>query len=174
MRSRTRYIAGIVIVLSAVAISQPLTGQTSTRLSMRRNPPGFGLMTVAADQNVRLLVVNTAMPQPDLPPNPCRVFVGFVDGAGHRVGESQVADLLPGQSVAVDAFSTQLRGLARLRPVLAIDQDLSSQLLGPSLPPNPCVSTVEMFDIATGRTTLFVDGAGRAQEVNAVTVIDAR
>jgi len=172
MRTSTRYIVGILLGVSALAAS-PLAGQSS-RMTARRNPAGFGLMTVAPDQNVRLLVVNTALPQPDLPPNPCKAIVGFLDGNGNRVGESSSAELLPGESLSVDAFEAPGRGLTRLRPVVLIDQDLSSHLLGPALPPNPCVSTVEMFDVASGRTTVFLDGAGRAQEINAVTVIDGR
>ena len=172
MRTYTRYIVGILLVVAALAAS-PLAGQSS-RTTMRRNPVGFGLMTLAPDQNVRLLVVNTAVLQPELPPNPCKAIVGFLDGNGNQVGQASSAELLPGESMSVDAFDAPGRGLTRLRPVVLIDQDLSSHLLGPSLPPNPCVSTVEMFDVASGRTTLFVDGAGRAQEINAVTVIDGR
>ena len=125
-------------------------------------PPGFGLVTLAPGQDMRLNVVNTALVQPDLPPNPCIVRVSFFDGDSNPVGDTQTAVLAPGQSLSAAALAFGGRTTARLRPVVQIAQP-SRRGNDPHLPPNPCVSTLEVFDVDSGRTALLLDRAERAQ-----------
>jgi hypothetical protein len=170
----TRKALGFVLTLAALValIGRPLIGQTASPLATRLDPPGFGLVTLAPGQNLRLNVVNTSRPLPRLPPDPCRVFVTFVDAAGATVSDAPIADLSPGQSMSADAipFSTEgSRGFLRLRPVVQIDTD-PLRRLARALPPDPCVPTLEVFDAVTGKTTLFMDGAGRAQTLSAIAV----
>ena len=174
MPARIKYVIAIVAALGAAVAARPQARQAATAGLVRHAPPGFGLMTVAEDQNVRVLVVNTAFPQPDLPPTPCRAFVAFADAAGHHIGDSDTADLLPGESLTVEAFTSSRSGMSRLRPRVAVDADLERRVPGPALPPNPCVATVEVFDAATGRTSFFVDGTGKVAQINAVTIVDER
>lgn len=171
MQRRIKYAIVLALTLTAAVAARPQAGQSGTGLT-RNTTPGFGLMTVAEDQNVRVLVVNTSDAQPDLPPSPCRAFVSFADAAGQQAGRSDVADLLPGESLTVEAFTSPRAGLARVRPLVAVDADLARLVPPPALPPSPCVATVEVFDTATGRTAAFVDGAGKVREINAYTLVD--
>lgn len=132
------------------------------RAARQAEAPGFGLVTVAPGQNLRLNVVNTATADPQLPPDPCRVQVVFVDARGDEIGDTQFADLEAGESLSTEAFGNGRRQtFARLRPVVRVGAGRRRQL-----PPNPCVPTLEVFDVASGKTTLLLDGAGRTQSLS--------
>ena len=162
-------IAAAVLVPMA---ARPVIGQGGPAALARYDPPGFGLMTIAGDQNMRVNVVNTSVPSPALPPNPCRVLITFVDDAGAVVSHGTVTELGPGESISTDALGFRTGGgtLLRLRPIV---QMISAQHRSPrALPPNPCLPTLEVFDAGSGKTTQFVDGVGRSQTLEPLVVVD--
>ena len=133
----------------------------------------FGMVGITRGQTMRLSVVNlTSPPDPDrqIPP-PCRVVLSFRDGNGHpftysdgqvirrvvelQSGESAFLDLNgdmfgpPTTNDAVGPARTQLRPFVR---VLASPPEPDRNL------PPPCFPTMEVFDNASGRTSLFSAG----------------
>jgi hypothetical protein len=123
--------------------------------------PAFGLIGLAAGQTAR---INVSHPGSRLlPPDPCRVRLSFVDGAGTTLAaiESLVA---PNQSVHLDVDAavlarTSAGGLA-VRPIVAAigNPDLfpgTGAIGNPDLRPGICVATLEVFDSATGITSVL-------------------
>ncbi|MEO6239666.1 MAG: hypothetical protein ABIQ52_21930 [Vicinamibacterales bacterium] len=170
-----RRFALIVAIAAAVVVpiaTRPVIGQEGARAAAHVDPPGFGLMTIAGDQNMRVNVVNTSVPSPALPPNPCKVIIAFVDEAGSVVSGSQLVELNAGESVSSEAFGFRTGGgtLTRLRPIVRMAR--FSPRSPVALPPNPCLPTVEVFDAASGKTTQFVDGVGRSQTFEPLVVVD--
>jgi hypothetical protein len=135
--------------------------------------PAFGLIGLAAGQTAR---INVSHPGSRLlPPDPCRVRLSFVDGAGTTLAaiESLVA---PNQSVHLDVDAavlarTSAGGLA-VRPIVAAignpnlrpgtgevgNPDLfpgTGAIGNPDLRPGVCVATLEVFDSATGVTSVL-------------------
>ena len=145
------------------------------------NPPEpdrFGMVGLTRGQTMRLSVVNLANP-PDperngLPPDPCRVVLSFRDAGGRpftdssgqvirrvvelRAGESAFldlnGDLFGGPSTSADTAPGRLQ----LRPFVRV-------LVNPPDPDrNACRPTLEVFDNATGRTSLFSAAFGDPPE----------
>ncbi len=155
--------------------------------SVPGNPdmPAFGLIGLAAGQTAR---INVSHPGSRLlPPDPCRVRLSFVDGAGTTLAaiESLVA---PNQSVHLDVDAavlarTSAGGLA-VRPIVAAignpnlrpgtgevgNPDFrpgtgevgnpnlfpgAGAIGNPDLRPGICVATLEVFDSATGVTSVL-------------------
>ena len=116
-------------------------------------------------QTIRLNVVNlTTPPEPELPPGPCRVVLSFRDAGGQpftdsngqvvqrevelQAGESAFLDL-NGDGVVPPSTNGAPERL-QLRPVVRMVQEPPGKY-----PPGPCFPTMEVFDNATGRTSLF-------------------
>ena len=170
--TRTALIAAVAAAVLVPLATRPVIGQGGPAAAARNDPPGFGLMTIAGDQNMRVNVVNTSVPSPALPPNPCRVLVTFLDEAGAVVSHGTVTDLGPGESISTSALGVRTGGgpLLRLRPVV---QMMSTTRRSPNaLPPNPCLPTLEVFDAGSGKTTQFLDGVGRSQTFEPVVLVD--
>ena len=146
-------------------------------LNFGREVASFGMVGITRGQTMRLNIVNL-IPPPDpgrqLPPDPCRVVLSFRDAAGHPFTNSdgqpirRVVELQAGQSAFLDlngdmfggppSTNADTTGPARLqlRPfvrVLSAPPDPDRQY-----PPDPCRATMEVFDNASGRTSIFAAG----------------
>jgi hypothetical protein len=133
------------------------------------------MVGITRGQTMRLNVVNlTDPPEPDrqLPPDPCRVVLSFRNAQGQpfRNSDGQIirrtVELQAGESAFLDLNGDLFGGpptnadtarvRVQLRPfvrVLFSPTDPDRQL-----PPDPCRATMEVFDNASGRTSLFSAG----------------
>jgi len=132
----------------------------------------FGMVGITRGQTMRLNIVNlNAPPDPDkqLPPDPCRVVLSFRDAAGHpfRNSDGQVirreVSLQSGQSDFLDLNGVMFGGPStnadtsmrvQLRPFVRVLTAPPEPDRG-GLPPDPCRATMEVFDNASGRTSIF-------------------
>jgi hypothetical protein len=164
----------ILMAVAAVVVGtlNPFTGGTAAHtIAPNDELPGFGLVTVAPGEGLRLSVVNTSVVEPTLPPNPCRVRITFVDASGNVVGEPQTETLAPGESISTFAdFGGRVSIAQLLRPIVEISDPRRGS--DNHLPPNPCVPTAEVFDTETSRTSLLIDGAGRAKSLKTLNIVE--
>ena len=132
----------------------------------------FGMVGITRGQTMRLNIVNlNAPPDADkqLPPDPCRVVLSFRDAAGHpfRNSDGQVirreVSLQSGQSDFLDLNGDMFGGPStnadtsmrvQLRPFVRVLTAPPEPDRG-GLPPDPCRATMEVFDNASGRTSIF-------------------
>jgi hypothetical protein len=151
--------AGIVIRVRAQVDQAP--PEPDKRIAL------FGMTGITRTQTARISVANlTSPPDPEIPPDPCRVVMAFVDAAGNVLRNSD------GQPVrrevmleAGRAAFLQINGSEfissdgvriNLRPIVRVFQ-------GPpdperTLPPDPCVPTLEIIDNGTAKTSLLFAG----------------
>ena len=127
------------------------------------DPPGLGMVGIAQGQTLRINVVNTALPNPDFPPDPCRVTLNFrnADGEIFRNGDgnpiTRTILLQAGRSTSLelnaDDFQREANGMRlQLRPVARVQQSDGNR----NLPPDPCIPTAEVFNNANGRTQFLI------------------
>ena len=164
---RTR--AAITIVLAAVLAKPGIWEVRRARaFNPQPDPPGrYTMVGIVRGQSIRINASNIAPTDPNAPPDPCRVRLGFVDADGNpltnpRTGEAvgRTVTLQNGQSaflhVNADEFSTgdTAPGRLQLRPVFR------SVTLNPNplTPPDPCVPSVEFINNATSRTSFIYAG----------------
>jgi hypothetical protein len=115
--------------------------------SVPPDPPGFGLVTIGADQRIRFSVSCFEHPIGGFPPGPCRGEVMFHDANG-EVLRSADYDVAPGESAFL-AFAPPAGG----NPFMTIN---------PCILPAPggrAVPAVEVFDRATGEVALHIEPA---------------
>lgn len=139
-----------------VALALVLAGTALARTVAAFNPqpdPPFGMVGIAQGQTARLNLVNTASPDAALFAPPCRARLRFLDAAGSvltrvtvevQAGQSTFLDYpLPTNNTVGDVVGP-LR--AEIRPVVSfVDGELAP----------PCRANVEIFENATGRTTIL-------------------
>ena len=153
-------VASVVGVLISLAASQAVAQEETTLPAVQ-----FGLIGIARAQTARLNVINVPPPDPEYPPNPCLVTLGFVDDQGaifhDRAGNPLVAraEILPGESAFLE-----LRAADALGRTTALRKQFRATIerrSGPvEYPPNPCdgiVPTLEVYDNFTGRTTVLYE-----------------
>jgi len=141
------------------------------------DPPGFGMIGLVRGQTLRLNIVNITPPDPNFAP-PCRVVLSFRDANGHpftnsdgqvlrrvvelRAGQSDFIDLnadsFAPPSTNADVAPTRLQ----LRPFVRVQ----SSPPDPNTPPDPCRASMEVFDNATGRTSIFAAGFASPPDPN--------
>jgi hypothetical protein len=128
------------------------------------DPPRFGMVGIAEGQTARLNLVNLYPPGPRVvPPDPCRAELQFLDGDGNVVAARRV-QLVAGHAAFLDfapAFvpiNTVGDAVAPLRAEIRANVVLAAG----GVPPGPCRATLEIFDNATARTTVFVASGPRA------------
>ncbi|MBM3819968.1 MAG: hypothetical protein FJW14_13260 [Acidimicrobiia bacterium] len=140
------------------------------------DPPGkpFGMVGLARMQTARLNVVNLGSGDPpgEADPPGCRVTLGFVDGTGRsftdRMGMEIVseASLMPGEATHLDLRAGDaLRDRGTRRVQIRPGIDPGSEVGGAVPHLSPCtglVATLEIFDSATGATTLLYHPPDRA------------
>jgi len=141
-----------------------------------------GMVGITQGQTMRVNVVNVCQPpgppidqippgpcranppgDPEAPPGPCRVQLSFRDANGQPFTDSngqvirQMFELQGGQSAFLDLNGDVFAGgvstnggpsRLQLRPVVGV-------LSAPLYPPGPCRATMEVFDNASGRTSIF-------------------
>jgi hypothetical protein len=160
-RNITRVSAALVALLATAAITEA----RRVRAVSPPDPDRLGMIGLTQGQTIRLNVVNLHPPlDPDAPPGPCRVVLGFLDAGGQpfkdstgQVIQSEV-QLQPGESAFLDlngdgVVPPSTNGAPvrlQLRPVVNVLQEPPGKY-----PPGPCFPTMEVFDNATGRTSLF-------------------
>ena len=133
----------------------------------------FGMVGLAHGQTARLSVVYVPPIDPDLPPDPCRVRLMFLDGEGAVIRESAVS-LAPGQARYLDTVHDRPSpGVSRLGAQHPPDPG-RQQVRGawfhppdPGLPPidpdrpscssNHFIATVEVFG-RDGATSVLYPG----------------
>ena len=118
----------------------------------------FGLVGIARGQTMRVNIANTLPPGTDIPA--CEVRAIFADQAGQPFGtrSDDSTALFPGQAMWSDlpAALVFARDPYALRARVRATVEMSPG--PPDLPPSPCagiVSTLEVFDNLTGRTSAF-------------------
>lgn len=165
-----------VITLVALIALGSLGIFRETRLAQAQDqtpPPvhdriSFGMVGITPGQTIRLSVVNTDFTrQGELPPDPCRVVLTFLDAEGrhYRTRDGavvrRVVQLRPGQATFLDLnadeFATggsriQLRAVVTATPPPTHDSN--------ALPPDPCVPSVEVINNANGKTVFFMGNPG--------------
>jgi len=128
--------------------------------------PLFGMVGITRGQTLRLNVADLERPGA-VPPGPCRAVLTFRDDAGRPFTDSNgnvirsEVNLQPGESAFLD-LNADLFGppstngantpaRLQLRPFVRVLNAPGD----PEIPPGPCFPTMEVFDNATGRSSLF-------------------
>ena len=132
------------------------------------DPPGrYTMVGIVRGQSIRINASNINPADPNLPPDPCRVRLAFMDADGTvltnpRTGEAagRTVTLQRGQSTFLhldaDEFFIGDTTAARLelRPVFRSVSLVSNA----QSPPDPCVPSVEVIDNATSKTSFVYAG----------------
>ena len=160
----------IAIALAAIASTITIWQVRRVKANAPPDPDrSFGMVGITQGQTLRLNVVNlNPPPDPEAPPGPCRVLLSFRDPNGQPFTDSngqvirQVVELQAGQSAFLDLNGDLFAGgistnggpaRLQLRPfvrVLVAPPDPGKQF-----PPGQCRGTMEVFDNASGRTSIF-------------------
>ena len=134
----------------------------------------LGMVGITRGQTMRLNVVNlVTLSDGQYPPDPCRVVLSFRNAQGQAIKNSdgqiirRSVELQAGESAFLDLNGDMFGGppptndtvaplRVQLRPFVRV-------LQGPpeperQYPPDPCRATMEVFDNASGRTSLFAAG----------------
>jgi hypothetical protein len=143
--------------------SGPQSPGTIYEFNPQPDPPGktFGLAGLVPGQTIRLTAVNIVAPDRFTPPDPCRVTFTLL-GVDGIVVKSSTEIVSPGQGASldlplpatvttdvantVDAVPSQLQ----LRGIVTVES------LNKEEPPDPCITSLEVFDSATGRTSTLL------------------
>lgn len=147
--------------LFAVLILAGVLSGTAGAFNPQPDPPGFGMIGIVEGQTARLNLVHIASGDVPVPPDPCRALLRFFDGDGNVLARRRV-DVAPGRSTFLDftpSFAPPIGDVlqparAEIRAAVAFGGDSL-------VPPDPCRITLEIFDNATGRTTIALNAMGR-------------
>ena len=131
------------------------------------DPPGFGMVGIAAGQTARLNIVNLGNGPPAVPP-PCRASLQFFDNQGNcwpsagarRSGKPVFLDLAANFPPANGAGDVLAPPRAEIRA--------ATETPDGELPP-PCKATLEIFDNASGRTSVSFPPPCRTMRRAAIT-----
>ena len=134
-------IAAGVLVLSA-------TWTTLRAFDPQPDPPSFGVVSITPDQTIRLNVVCSEHGVKAVPPDVCRAELMLHDAAGNVLA-SQIVRLKPGQSAFLDyRIGVRTAAFERVGIVPCVIPDPEHGRL---------LATAEVFDNATGQTSLHVN-----------------
>jgi len=135
-------------IAASCAVALAAVSGSAGAFNPQPDPPGFGIVSVNADQTIRLNLVCWAHEVEGLPPAPCDGTLMFHDTAGNVVAV-QVVKLAPGGATYVDYAAGP-----RLGPVNLVG-------INPCWMPGPtsgrALPTVEVFDTASGRVARHVN-----------------
>ena len=163
---RTLTILTLVVAIAALASFGVFRNlQKVKAFNPQPDPPGYGMVGITEGQTIRINVVNTNEPDANFPPDPCRVVLNFrnADGELFRNSDGQpirrIVQLQAGQSTLLDLNGDVFArgGRIQLRPVARIQQPDGDG----TLPPGPCIPTVEVINNANGRTQLMLPAVQR-------------
>jgi hypothetical protein len=134
----------------------------------------FAMMGIVRGQSVRINASNITVPDPNLPPDPCRARLSFVDEDGNvltnpRTGEAEQRTIIlqSGKSAFLHLNADDFLGLdtngsgrVQLRAVFTAQtlQDGNGQV-----PPDPCTPELEVIDNATSKTSFVYAGTPALQ-----------
>jgi len=163
----------IAIAFIAIAASAATWEVRRVRAAQPPDPDRtVGMIGVTRGQTVRLNIVNLAVAvDGQLPPDPCRAVLTFRSADGRpftnsdgqplrravelQAGQSAFldlnGDLFAPPSTNADVAPTRLQ----LRPFVRVQWEPAANT---GVPPDPCRATMEVFDNASGRTSLFAAG----------------
>jgi hypothetical protein len=142
------------VALAAIVIAGSVLARTARAFNPQPDPP-FGMVGIAEGQTARLNLVNLGAPAA-IPP-PCRARLRFLDADGNVVasrsvvveaGQAAFLDFAPSFAPINTVGDVALPPRAEIRAVVNFGID--------TVPPGPCRATVEIFDTATGRTSVFI------------------
>lgn len=149
-----------------VVLSFALALLAASRAEAFKEVDQFGMVGIVRGQAARLNVVNTFTP-PDVGDRPgsCQVELGFVDGEGRSLGRTTAA-LMPGQASFFDVFfdvfdDTAAASRLQVRAVIRAQAPDIGDRPGRS-GADPCgglLPSVEVYDVATGASMLFLNPA---------------
>jgi hypothetical protein len=133
--------------------------QSTQAFNPQPDPPRYGMIGITPGETLRINVANPQLPFATLLPPPCRVELTFLDSTGNPLLPPVQRTLEAGQSAHFDlngdALFTPGTGdilrRAEVRPVVRVlsnPTDVGTVFLAPE----PCVSSIELFDNATGKT----------------------
>jgi hypothetical protein len=146
-----RFAAGAVV---AVILASTALARTATAFNPQPDPP-FGMVGIAQGQTARLNLVNAGSPTAALLPPPCRARLRFLDADGN-VLTRMTAEVAAGHSTFLDfspvSIPTNTVGdvVAPLRAEIRAEVTFIDDELAP-----PCRVNAEIFDNATGRTSIL-------------------
>jgi len=135
-------------IAAAAAVTLGALTSTAHAVNPIPEPPGFGIVSVNADQTIRLNVVCWEHDVGGQPPSPCSGELMFHDMAGNIVAR-QLVRLRPGGATVLD-FALG----PRTAPATLVGIDpcwIPDPFSGRALP------TVEVFDTASGRVARHVN-----------------
>jgi hypothetical protein len=144
--------------------SGPQNPGTIYEFNPQPDPPGktFGLVGLVPGQTIRLTAVNIVAPDRfSSPPDPCRVTFSLL-GVDGIVVQSSSQILNPGQGTFLDLPLAAAVTTADANPVDAVPSQLqlrgivTVESLRKAEPPDPCITSLEVFDSATGRTSTLL------------------
>ena len=158
-----------LIAITATATVWPVPGvRAVTPTEPERT---LGMIGLTRGQTMRLNIVNLAVAvDGQVPPDPCRMVLTFRNADGRPFTNSdgqplrRAVELQAGQSAFLD-LNADMYGpssindaITRLqvRPFVRVQSEPS----GDQFPPDPCRVTMEVFDNASGRTSIFAEHAG--------------
>jgi len=152
---RTRRIVLSIAVAAAVAgIAIGVSVAQLRAFNPQPDPPGFGMVGIAAGQTARLNIVNLGNGPAAIPP-PCRATLQFFDDQGNALAERRVR-VEAGNATFLDLAPTfpPVNGVSDvvspLRAQIRAAIDTPDGELAP-----PCKATLELFDNASGRTSIL-------------------
>ncbi|MGH9412016.1 MAG: hypothetical protein ACRD1V_21475 [Vicinamibacterales bacterium] len=138
----------------AVILAAGVLTRTAAAFTPQPDPP-FGMVGIVAGQTARLNLVNTASPTATVPPDPCRARLRFLDADGNVVARL-VAEVQPGQATFLDfsPSTVPVNTLGAVAGPIRSEIRASVTFVDGQVPPDPCRVNVEIFDNASGRTTV--------------------
>jgi hypothetical protein len=172
MKNKKRQILTLAVITLATlaAIGIAFKTQRVAAFNPQPDPPGYGLVGITDVQTIRINVVNTNVPDPNLPPDPCRVVMTFKDtngnpffnGNGNQI--RRIALVNAGESSFLVLNGANFRdpsGRLQLRPDVRVQQPDGTV----GSPPDPCIPTVEVISNATSRTQFMLPAVQGAAAV---------
>jgi hypothetical protein len=139
----------------ATAVILAATGLAHTAIAFNPQPdPPFGMIGIAPGQTARLNLVNTGSPDAALFAPPCRARLRLLDAAGNVLTHMR-AEVGAGHSTWLDyspapAPTNIGDAVVPLRAEIRASVSFDDNELAP-----PCRVTLELFENATGRTTVL-------------------
>lgn len=156
-------VATLVVAIAAAFGFLRFQPQPVKAFNPQPDPPRFGIFGIIPGQTVRLNVVNTSPPDPNIPPDPCRVVFTIRDGSGNAYVRpngtlaTKTVSLNGGESAFIQLNADNLPRTSDGR--FTIRPDASIQQPDPinGIPPGPCIPTVEVINNSTGRTQFVLN-----------------